>query len=29
MEVICELFARADVDEVLLRQRAAKTYDDD
>jgi hypothetical protein len=29
MEVICELFARADVDEVLLRQRAAKTHDDD
>ena len=29
MEVICELFARVDIDEVLLRQRAAKTYDDD
>jgi hypothetical protein len=28
MEVICELIARADIDEVLLRQRAAKTYDD-
>jgi hypothetical protein len=29
MDVICELMARADIDEVLLRERAAQSYTND